>query len=230
MGSSDIRSNLTIVSAEIATAAQACGRSAEDVRLVAVSKRKPVDAVRDAYEEGQRDFGENRIQELIDKAPVLPDDIRWHVIGTLQRNKVKPAVQHGWLIHSVDSEKLLRRIDAVAGEMGKCQRILLQANISGEESKSGLSLDALKSVVDVALALPNVEFIGFMTMAPFDADHDQLLAVFGALRDFRDAIEKEKGASLPELSMGMSGDFHEAIASGATYVRVGTAIFGARAY
>lgn len=230
MSSSEIHSNLEIVSRKIGQIACDCGRDAEAVRLVAVSKRKPVEAVQAAYDAGHRDFGENRIQELVVKAESLPNDIRWHVIGTLQRNKAKAAVENAWLIHSVDSEKLLRRIDTLAGDMGKLQKVLLQANVSEEDSKSGLSLDGLPGLVELALTLPNVELMGFMTMAPFAAERTELLSIFGRLRDFRDTMEKDMVVTLPELSMGMSGDYREAVECGATYVRIGTAIFGAREY
>ena len=223
-----VSENLSRVRNDISEAASAAGRAPNSVKLVAVSKRKPLEAVQAAYSAGQRDFGENRVQELMEKAPAMPDDVRWHLIGTLQSNKVKHALEHSYLIHSVDSEKLLRRIDRLAGEMDKVQNILLQANISGEESKSGLDLDALAELTRIAIDCPNIRLHGYMTMAPYGATKDELLDIFGSLKAFRDDMETSYSKPFPELSMGMSGDFCEAIACGATYVRIGTAIFGDR--
>ncbi len=230
MGDTPVAANLERMRAAICNAAIETGRDPSHVKLVAVSKRKPVDAIREAYECGQRDFGENRVQELVEKQPDLPDDIRWHCIGHLQRNKVRPAVETSWLIHSVDSMKLLNRVDRIAGEFGKVQAILLQANISGEESKYGETLSDVAELVDAALQLDHVDLRGFMTMAPFDAESRELVSIFSALRAFRDRMQDAHKVELPELSMGMTGDYREAIASGATYVRIGTAIFGDRQY
>jgi pyridoxal phosphate enzyme (YggS family) len=174
-------------------------------------------------------FGENRVQELSEKVPALSQDIEWHLIGHLQGNKVSKAVELADLIHSVDSEKLLRRIDRIAGELGKRQKILLELNISGEQSKFGETADAAASLVSLALSLPNIDLQGFMTMAPFGAEECELRKVFSTLREFRNNMEKEFNVSLPELSMGMSSDYEYAIAEGATIVRIGTAIFGKRA-
>lgn len=223
-----IADSLARVRDEMSMAATAANRPADSVTLVAVSKRKPVEMILAAYEEGQRDFGENRVQELQEKAPHAPQDIRWHLIGSLQSNKVKPALEHSYLIHSVDSEKLLRRIDRLAGDMEKVQKILLQANVSGEETKSGLDLEGMRELTAVALECTNVKLLGYMTMAPFGATPDSLRDIFGSLTRFRDDMEAMFSVSLPDLSMGMSGDFEEAISSGATYVRIGTAIFGER--
>lgn len=220
--------NLETVRKEIFDCAVKHNRDHESVKLVAVSKLKPHDAVMAAYGVGQRDFGENRMPEFVDKHAALPDDIRWHFIGHLQSNKVRHAVACSDLIHAVDSAKLIDRIGRIAGELGKCQPILLEANISGEESKFGSSLSGLEDLVQKALSTENVELCGFMTMAPFNAGHDELVKTFSTLRDFRDAMEVRHGVTLPELSMGMSGDYEEAIECGATYVRIGTAIFGAR--
>jgi pyridoxal phosphate enzyme (YggS family) len=175
-------------------------------------------------------FGENRVQELAEKVPLLPHDIEWHLIGHLQGNKVSKAVELAHLIHSVDSEKLLRRINRIAGDADKKQKILLEINISGEESKFGetADADAVASLVSLAVASKNIELMGFMTMAPFGADENELRRVFSSLRELRDDMEKEFDVSLPELSMGMSSDYEYAIAEGATIIRVGTSIFGKR--
>lgn len=223
-----IQANLGEVRAAIAAAAVAAGRPADAVQLVAVSKTHPAEAVAEAYAAGQRLFGENRVQELAEKAPLLPGDIAWHLIGHLQTNKVRAAVVSAAVIHSVDSERLLRRIDAVAGELGKRQAILLQANVANEATKTGADMAELPALLELALALPNVDCRGFMTMAPLAAEGAELRGLFAALRRFRDAQAARLGVALPVLSMGMSGDFREAIAEGATWVRIGTAIFGTR--
>jgi len=223
-----ITSRLDDVNRRIAALATAAGRDPGNVRLIAVSKTMDCDRIREAYDAGQRRFGENRIQELAEKAAVLPSDIEWHVVGHVQRNKVRPAVQHGYLIHSVDSLQILQRIDSIAGELGKVQNILLQANFIGEATKSGLSQTALEELAVAVGDCSNVAFLGFMTMAPFGVTTETLAEVFGGLRDFRDRLAATHNLPLRELSMGMSGDYQHAIAHGATLVRVGTAIFGKR--
>ena len=206
------------------------GRDPGSVKLLAVSKTFPAEAVEAAYSTGQLLFGENRVQELVEKVPILPQNIEWHLIGHLQSNKVAKAIELASLIHSVDSEKLLKRIDTLASNLGKRQKILLELNISGEHSKFGESVDKATLLVKAALEMPNVDLQGFMTMAPFGADECELRNVFSSLREFRNSMEKEFTVSLPELSMGMSSDFEFAIAEGATLVRIGTAIFGKRSY
>lgn len=210
--------------------AEKYGRDKDSVSLLAVSKTFPAEAIEPAYRSGQLMFGENRVQELAEKVPLLPHDIEWHLIGHLQGNKVSKAVELAHLIHSVDSEKLLRRINRIAGDADKKQKILLEINISGEESKFGetADADAVASLVSLAVASQNIELMGFMTMAPFGADENELRRVFSSLRELRDDMEKEFDVSLPELSMGMSSDYEYAIAEGATIIRVGTSIFGKR--
>jgi pyridoxal phosphate enzyme (YggS family) len=221
-----IQENLRDIRAAIAESAMASGRPADAVQLVAVSKTFPASAVREAMAAGQGVFAESRAQELSEKAAEI--DAEWHFIGHLQRNKVRPVVASAALIHSVDSESLLRRIDRIAGEFGKTQALLLQANISGEASKSGFSLAELGAALDLALSLPQVSCQGFMTMAPYSAGSAEIQALFCELRNFRDSSVARTGAVLPVLSMGMSSDFREAIAAGATHVRIGRAIFGER--
>ena len=195
---------------------------------MAVSKTKPVELIRRAYDAGQRVFGENRVQELTAKAPVLPADCEWHLIGPLQRNKVRAAVRHAAYIHSVDSRQLIARIDRIAAEENVQPRILLQINALGEETKSGVDAKAARELLPDALSAPHISCRGLMTMAPFGVGDDQLRHVFGGLRQLRDELQDEFGVALPDLSMGMSGDFPVAVAEGATMVRVGTAIFGSR--
>ena len=224
-----LRENLELVENNILEACRRSGRDRSEVTLIAVSKTKPVSMLREAYDLGIRTFGENKVQELTDKYEVLPHDIEWHLIGHLQSNKADRAVELADCIHSVDSVKLLNKIAAAAEKRGKVQDLLLEVNVSGEESKFGLSgYDALREAAEHALGLTAVRLLGLMTMAPLDAEKSVLHATFGGLRNFRDRLEQEFSVRLPELSMGMSSDYPEAIAEGATIVRIGTAIFGGR--
>ncbi|MBN1864450.1 MAG: YggS family pyridoxal phosphate-dependent enzyme [Victivallales bacterium] len=209
----------------ISQAASSCGRDAEDIKLVAVSKNCPAEAITAAYQAGQRRFGENRVQELAGKAPALPDDIEWHLIGHLQSNKAAAAIRLAKVIESVDSIKLLDRLGHLANESGVVKDILLEFNISGEDTKFGARADNAEYLVERALHLPGIRLIGMMTMAPYGADECELRKVFSGLRSLRDCMENRFGISLPDLSMGMSGDFETAIEEGATIVRIGSAIF-----
>lgn len=223
-----IRDNLERVRAEIAAAALAVGRRPESVRLIAVSKTMPPAAILAAYAAGQRDFGENKVQEYSDKSPRLPADIAWHLIGHLQRNKAKPALGAA-LLHALDSDRLAERLDALALEAGLARvEFLIQVNVTGEVSKSGVVPAGLEPLLASCLRLPRLRCRGLMTMARFEADGAELHRTFAALREARDRLAQACGVPLPELSMGMSGDFREAIAEGATLVRIGTAIFGSR--
>ncbi len=226
---SAVGENLNEIRTEIANAARKAGRAPESVRLLAVSKTFPAEDVKSAYDAGQRMFGENRVQELEVKAPVLPQDIEWHLIGHLQSNKAAKAVEHASWIHSVDSVKLLSLIEKAAEKRNKTMNILLEVNISGEESKFGLRDDTeILEIAKAAQEMPYIRLRGLMTMAEIDADEKRLHETFAGLRAMRDRLEKELHITLPELSMGMSSDFPEAIAEGATIVRIGTAIFGRR--
>ena len=225
-----IREHLAAVRDAIAAAESAANRPAGSVRLLAVSKTFPAEDVAEALACGQTCFGENRVQELAAKVPVLPATVEWHLIGSLQSNKAAKAAALAAWIHSVDSEKLVRKISAAAAELGKTVNILFEVN-SGEDAKTGFrSDDDLRASLQAALALPGVSVRGLMTMAPLGASESELHRVFASLRERRDVLAKEFGVALPELSMGMSGDFREAIAEGATIVRIGTAIFGGRTY
>lgn len=226
-----LQENLERVRANVAAAAEKAGRDPRSVRLLAVSKTFPVADILEAHEAGQLEFGENRVQELETKVPNGTSDIIWHLIGHLQSNKAEKAVELAEYIHSVDSVKLLNKINSAAAKRGKIQKILLEVNVSGEESKFGLSgWDALRETAEHALGLSSVQLLGLMTMAPLDADDAVLHSTFGGLREFRDRLEREFSVTFPELSMGMSHDYPVAIAEGATIVRVGTAIFGGRNY
>ncbi len=227
----ELQEKLAEVRANIADAAKTAGRDAGSVRLLAVSKTFPAADVLEALAAGQFEFGENRVQELETKVPVCGPETVWHLIGHLQSNKAEKAVGLAEYIHSIDSVKLLDRINAAAEKRGKRQKLLLEVNVSGEESKFGLSdYDALRKTAEHALGLANVQLLGLMTMAPLDADDAVLHATFSGLREFRDRLEREFSVRLPELSMGMSHDYSVAIAEGATIVRIGTAIFGGRNY
>lgn len=210
--------------------AEQSGRPADAVELLAVSKTFPVEAILAAYQAGQRRFGESRIQELELKTAVLPDDIEWHLIGHLQSNKAAKAVEYAHWIHSVDSLKLLERLDRLAGDLGRQPNILLEVNLSGEASKFGIDSHALDDLAAGAAAAGNLRWQGLMTMAPAMAARHELHRIFSALRQRRDQLEQRFQQALPVLSMGMSGDYPAAIAEGATIVRIGSAIFGARDY
>lgn len=228
MGAS-IKDRLSAVLSSIEGAANAAGRKPGDVRLLAVSKTFPAQDILAAYEAGQRLFGENRIQELETKVPNLPKDIQWHLIGHLQSNKAAKAVALAAWTHSVDSQKLLEKIARCASETGVRPTILLELNVSGEESKDGVrQADDAMRLAEAAAKEPAVNFAGLMTMAPLDADEALRRRVFSGLREMRDRMESALSIKLPELSMGMSLDYVEAIKEGSTLVRIGTAIFGGR--
>ncbi|WP_294480132.1 YggS family pyridoxal phosphate-dependent enzyme [uncultured Victivallis sp.] len=216
------------VRAALDAAAREALRDPSEIELLAVSKTFPAEAVRELYDAGVRKFGESRIPELAEKAAALPDDIEWHLIGRLQSNKARKAVQLARVIHSVDSLPLLERLDRIAGEEGKHPRILLEVNVSGEASKAGVPLRELEPLARRAADCANLDFAGFMTMAPADAEPVKIAAIFELLTLTRDDLERKLGRKLPLLSMGMSGDFEIAARHGSTLVRVGTLIFGAR--
>lgn len=226
-----LEQQLAKVQEMVLAAAESAGRVPGSVRLLAVSKTFPAEDILTAYTAGQKEFGENRVQELEQKVPTLPDDIVWHLIGHLQSNKASKAAELADWVHSVDSVKLVNKLSDAAQKYGKTLKILLEVNVSGEESKYGIrSEETLLQVAEAAVAAPAIEWKGLMTMAPAGAGPEELKEVFSGLRKLRDSLETEFSVSLPELSMGMSGDYPEAIAEGATIVRIGTAIFGGRDY
>ncbi len=219
---------LDAVKARIAAAAARSGREAQAVRLIAVSKSQPIESVREAFEAGQRVFGENRVQELAAKAPLGPGGIEWHLIGHLQGNKIRKALPLSTLIHGVDSLNLAQDIDRVAVDLGLFPRFLVEVNVSGEGTKFGFEPAVLEGVFEHLLALPRAGIEGLMTIAPLAAEPGASRPHFARLRDLRDRLAARFAVPLPVLSMGMSGDFEVAIEEGATLVRVGTAIFGGR--
>lgn len=215
----------------IAGAAARAGRTAESITLLAVSKTFPVSDIMQAYADGQRIFGENRLQEAMEKMPQMPQDCEWHLIGPLQRNKVRKALEQGFaLIQAVDSMKLAVTISRIAGELGITARILLEVNIDGEASKHGFTPQQLEEEWEVLTELPGLDIRGLMCIpAPVDDPQDARPA-FAALRTLAEKLRKRGPLPLPELSMGMSHDFEVAVEEGATIVRVGSAIFGKRDY
>lgn len=227
-----LQRNLESVRERMNAALRRAGRPAGSVRLVAVTKSVDLPVIRELLTLGACELGENRPQQLIDRAvslttlnSQLPNPPRWHLIGQLQRNKVRAVLPHVGLIHSVDSLRLLERIGQVAEELALLPRVLLQVNISGEASKSGFSPDDLRSLWEQLLAVKSVTVRGLMTMAPDTEDEGFIRKTFCGLRDLRDELERGSSASLLELSMGMSQDFEIAIEEGATLVRLGSVLF-----
>jgi pyridoxal phosphate enzyme (YggS family) len=228
-----IAGRLATVQRAILEACRRAGRDPAAVTLVCVTKTVAAERIREAYAAGARDFGENYAQELRDKAEALADlrGLRWHFIGTLQRNKARVAVGRVVLIHSAASRALLEELDRRASQLpGQTQDLLIELNLAGEESKSGAPAEALPELLDACSALPHLRCVGLMTMPPFFDEPERARPFFSRLRELG-ARERERArprVALEHLSMGMSGDFEAAIEEGATLIRVGTAIFGAR--
>ena len=225
-----IAENLAHLRAKIEETCNRSDRKPDEVKLIAVSKYFGVDSIIEAKNCGLTDFGENRAQELTLKYEKLGNDVTWHFIGTLQKNKVKYAVNSAELIHSVDSLELVQEINYRAEKIGKVQNILLEVKTSEEETKSGLETEnEILSLVKRCSELNNVGLKGFMTMAPLTEDANIIRKSFRDLRNLKDQINN-KGYNLTELSMGMTSDFEIAIEEGATMIRIGSAIFGDRDY
>jgi len=212
----------------VADAARKSGRNAEQIELVAVSKTHTAEKVQEAIEAGQLLFGESRVQEARAKIPLLPSRLRWHFIGHLQKNKIRHALSLFELFHGIDSLVLAQEMERIAEEEGVRPRVLLEVNVAGEASKHGFSPEALRRDLEAALSLGRLTIEGLMTLPPFAPEAEASRQYFIALRKLRDQLEAEFDVRLPQLSMGMSGDFPIAIEEGATLVRVGTAIFGER--
>ena len=212
----------------IERACERAGRSPSEIRLVAVTKTFPAEIVREAFELGLREFGENRAQELREKYEKLKDlDITWHFIGRIQTNKVKYFVPIADYVHSVWREVEIDEIEKRAAKIGKKMKVFIEVNVSGEETKAGVDPKDLKRIVEYASSKDHIEVIGLMTMAPFVENPEEVRWVFRKLRELRDEISREF-PGVKELSMGMSNDFEVAIEEGATFVRIGSAIFGPR--
>lgn len=227
MGS--VRENLISINEKISEAALAAGRKPSDIKLIAVTKTVTVDRIMEAVSCGVRELGENRVQELCGKYDDIKD-VNWHLIGHLQTNKVKYIIDKVSLIHSVDSLALASEINRRAEKIGKTQDILIEVNISGEESKFGITADECVPLCENISEMKNVRVKGLMTIAPFAETRENIERIFERLRLLSRSVDERKidGIGMTELSMGMSGDFELAIAQGATYVRVGRGIFGAR--
>lgn len=227
-----IQENIDHVEHVITQECEKCGRDREEVTLIAVSKTKPVEMLEEAYATGCRDFGENKVQELVDKYEVLPKDIRWHMIGHLQRNKVKYIVDKVYLIHSVDSFRLAEEISKEGGKKQVTVHILIEVNVAEEETKFGTTKEEVKQLVREIAALPNLKIDGLMTIAPMTQQAESNRIYFKQLKKLAVDIAAENidNVSMNILSMGMTGDYPVAVSEGATLVRVGTGIFGERDY
>lgn len=223
-----IRENLAIVRERISHSCERAGRTVDEVRLIAVSKYRPLEQTKILYDQGIRDFGENRVQEGREKIPELPDDICWHLIGPLQTNKTKYLPGKFSQIHSVERLKVAKTLEKEYAESGLKVTAFVQVNIAGEDQKSGCSPDEAESLVKQVVALEHVELAGLMTMAPYYDEPERTRPVFRALRELRDRIRDATGVALPRLSMGMTNDFEVAVEEGATDVRVGTALYEGR--
>lgn len=224
----NVARNLEIVRERIAKAVARAGRDEGEIVLVAVSKGRSMESIKEAAQAGQKVFGENRAQELRDKLESLEMDLEWHFIGHLQRNKVNMVVGKAALIHSVDSRRLMEAIASRATDLGITQDILLQVNVSGEESKYGMEEEEVSAILEKALDLEAVKVRGLMTMAPLVADKENTRPYFRRLRELKDTLSRTYAqADLGILSMGMTQDFEVAVEEGANMVRIGTAIFAA---
>ena len=218
----------THVQRVIAEACAKAGRQIDEVEVIGVTKTHGPDVVREAWDAGIRIFGENKIQEAAAKIPESISQAEWHLLGHLQRNKVRPALELFSVIHSVDSLRLAEQIERIAEESGQRPQILLEINVAGEASKDGLRPDAAPEVIEYLMNCRNITWTCLMTMAPFCPDPEMTRPVFAKLRELRDKWEQTYGIGLPRLSMGMSNDYRIAVEEGATWLRLGTVLFGHR--
>jgi len=228
-----IKENLEQVEKNIQEACRRSGRDRKEVTLIAVSKTKPIEMLQEVYEQGVHHFGENKVQELCDKIEKMPEDIEWHMIGHLQRNKVKYIVgNHVSLIHSVDSFRLAEEINIQAKKKNVIVPILVEVNIAEEESKFGISAEDAIQLVEQIAELENIRIQGLMTIAPYVVDAEENRLYFRQIKQLSVDIGNKNidNVSMKILSMGMTGDYEVAIEEGATMVRVGTGIFGERHY
>lgn len=225
-----IKENLEEVREKIRQACQRSGRREEDVTLISVSKTKPVEMLKEAYEAGSRDFGENRVQEIMEKYGQMPEDVRWHMIGHLQKNKVRQVIDKAVLIHSVDTVELAEQIEKDAAKRDLTVDILLEVNVAEEESKFGFRAEEVEAAVMKIKEFPHVHIKGLMTIAPFVSNSEDNREVFKKLYQLYVDIRSKNidNVNMSVLSMGMTGDYEVAVEEGATMIRVGTGIFGAR--
>ena len=226
-----VQEQLEEVRQNIRNACERSGRKVEDVTLIAVSKTKPVPMLQEAYDAGARDFGENKVQEMLEKEPQLPSDIRWHMIGHLQKNKVRQVIDKAVLIHSVDTVGLAEPIEKEAVKRDLDVSILLEVNVAGEESKFGFAPEEVEEAAREIAKYPHVHIQGLMTIAPFVENSEENRGVFKKLYELYVDMKRKNidNVTMNVLSMGMTGDYQTAIEEGATMVRVGTGIFGTRA-
>ena len=220
--------NLASIRQRIAKACERAGRDPAAVTLLAVSKGMPPQVVREAADDGLTLFGENKVQEAKTKIPLCPDRLRWHMIGHLQSNKCRDAVQLFEMIHSVDSVPLAEEIQKWADREARSMPVLLEVNLAGESAKFGFRPEAVLPALPQINSLPRVEVHGLMTLGPWTPDPEKVRPIFRQLRELNARCEQTLGAPLPHLSMGMSGDFEVAVEDGATIIRLGTALFGPR--
>ena len=227
-----ISDNIKKIQKNIEKSCQKAGRDPKEVTLIAVSKTKPIPMLEEAYQAGSRDFGENKVQEIMDKHPALPEDIRWHMIGHLQRNKVKYIVDKVALVHSVDSLRLAEELSRQAGKKQAEIDVLVEVNIAEEESKFGTSRAEAIQLVEEMAKLPHIHVKGLMTIAPFVEEPEENRKYFRQIKELSVDITKKNidNVSMSVLSMGMTNDYMVAVEEGATMVRVGTGIFGERNY
>ena len=225
-----IDENFKIIEEKINETCIKTNRKIDDITLVAVSKNNNISSISEAYSAGILNFGENKAQELRDKSKLVKENVIWHFIGHLQTNKVKYIIDTAEYIHSVDSVKLTEEINKRATGIDKIQKILIEINTSGENSKYGIkNLDEVNKITDHCSELSNIELVGLMTMAPFTENENIIRESFIRLREYKEELNKQ-GLQLTELSMGMTNDYQIAIEEGATMLRIGTAIFGKRDY
>lgn len=222
--------NLREIEDRIASACDRAGRGRDSVKLIAVSKTFPVEAIRLVHEAGQIVFGESRLQEAEPKIEALPAELCWHFIGRVQRNKVRKLLPAFAVIHGVDSLRLALYTNDVSGELALRKKIFLQVDLAGEAAKGGFSPYELKAAIRDLVGLPHLEILGLMAIPPAGPEPESARPWFSQLRELRDELERTAAVSLPALSMGMSADYEVAIEEGATHVRVGSAIFGGRVY
>lgn len=227
-----VTDNLKNVIERMENAAKRAGRNPEDITLIAVSKTKPVELIKQVYDAGIREFGENKVQEIDKKSEVLPKDINWHMIGHLQRNKVKTVIGEACLIHSVDSIRLAEQISKDATALGINVPVLLEVNIANEETKYGFKAEETEAALVEIAKLPNIMVRGLMTSAPITDNPEDNRIYFRSLKQLCVDLKAKNidNTSMDFLSMGMTGDFEVAVEEGATHIRVGTAIFGEREY
>ena len=227
-----LRENLKEVEQKIQEACAKAGRAREEVTLVAVSKTKPVSMLEEIYDENIRHFGENKVQELVDKYDQLPADIHWHLIGHLQRNKVKYIIDKAELIHSVDSLRLAETIELEAAKKNVTANILIEVNVAEEDTKFGLKVEEVIPFIEEISRFPHIKIKGLMTIAPYVENPEENRSVFATLRKLSVDIAKKNidNVNVEILSMGMTNDYQIAIEEGATMIRVGTGIFGERNY